>query len=124
MQCRPVSPHQSGNGRTDHIGLYLPLKRAQNRIVQKGSALYNDVLTQLFGCIRANDLIQRIFHHADRKACGNVADGSAVFLRLLDRRIHEHSTTGTKVDRVLCEQSEFRKFLGSISERVRKSLNK
>ena len=52
---------------------------------------------QLLGTAHANDLIQRIFDHADGQAGGDVFDGNTVLLRLLDGGVHKHRAARAQV---------------------------
>ena len=57
VQCRTVGAHQTGDRRTGDIASDLHLERAQNRVVEEGAALYDDVLAEVVRRMRADNLI-------------------------------------------------------------------
>lgn len=93
-------------GRTYNLASDLALKGAENGVVQKGSALDNDMPSELFGRGDTYDLVECILYNADGKSCGYIANRCAVLLCLLDRRIHEYSTARTEIDGIVGKQSE------------------
>ena len=125
LQCekrRTVSAHQRGELRTDDIRADFLLKCPQNAVVEEGSALRHDVLAETFGVRATDDLVERVFHHADRKPGGDVFNRRAVLLRLLDRAVHKDRATRTEIHGRVGKQTELCELLGRVTERRRKSL--
>ena len=78
-----------------------------------------------FGSVRNLDnLIQSIFDNRVSKTCGNIGNLSSLFLRLLYLGIHENSTSGTKIYRMLCKNSSFCEILYCIIQGFGKGFNK
>ena len=122
-QCGTESTHDSGNIRTDGFAVCNLFKASQNCIIVEGTTLYNDVFAQ-FGSIRNLDnLIQSIFDNRVSKTCGNIGNLSSLFLRLLYLGIHENSTSGTKINRMLCKNSSFCEILYCIIQGFGKGFN-
>ena len=123
-QCGTESTHDSGNIRTDGFAACNLFEASQNCIIVEGTTLYNDVLAK-FGSVRNLDnLIQSIFDNRVSKTCGNIGNLSSLFLRLLYLGIHENSTSGTKIYRMLCKNSSFCEILYCIIQGFGKGFNK
>ena len=123
-QCGTESTHDSGNIRTDSFAAGNLFETSQNCIIVEGTTLYNDVSAK-FGSIRnLNNLIECIFDNRVSKACGNIGYLSSFFLCLLYLGIHENSTSGTKINRMLCENSSFCEILYCIIQGFGKGFNK
>ena len=123
-QCGTEGTHDSGNIRTDGFAACNLFEASQNCIIVEGTTLYNDMLAQ-FGSIRNLDnLIQGIFDNRVSKTCGNIGNLSSLFLCLLYLGIHENSTSGTKINRMLCKNSSFCEILHCIIQGFGKGFNK
>ena len=123
-QCSTESTHDSGNIRTDSFAAGNLFETSQNCIIVESTTLYNDVSAK-FGSIRNFDnLIERIFDNRVSKTCGNIGNLSSFFLRLLYLGIHENSTSGTKINRMLCKNSSFCEILYCIIQGFGKGFNK
>ena len=123
-QCGTEGTHDSGNIRTDGFTACNLFEASKNCIIVEGTTLYNDVLAK-FGSVRNLDnLIQSIFDNRVSKTCGNIGNLSSLFLRLLYLGIHENSTSGTKINRMLCENSSFCEILYCIIQGFGKGFNK
>ncbi len=77
--------HEAGDRRPGHLASQLALERSEDRIVEKRSALYDDVLSEFFGRVNAKHFVQRVFDDALRQTGRNVLDSGTVLLRLLHR---------------------------------------
>ena len=123
-QCGTESTHDSGNIRTDGFAACNLFEASKNCIIVEGTTLYNDVLAK-FGSVRNLDnLIECIFDNRVSKTCGNIRNLSSLFLCLLYLGIHENSTSGTKINRMLCENSSFCEILYCIIQGFGKGFNK
>ena len=122
-QCSTESTHDSGNIRTDSFAAGNLFETSQNCIIVESTTLYNDVSAK-FGSIRNLDnLIQCIFDNRVSKTCGNIGYLSSFFLCLLYLGIHENSTSGTKINRMLCKNSSFCEILYCIIQGFGKGFN-
>ena len=118
------STHDSGDIRADGFAAGNLFEASKNRIIVEGTTLYNDVFTK-FGSIRNLDnLIECIFDNRVGKTCGNIGNLSSLFLCLLYLGIHENSTSGTKIYRMLCKNSSFCEILYCIIQGFGKGFNK
>ena len=124
VQGCTIRAHQAGNHRTGDISANFHFKRAQNRIIQEGTALYNDVLAEIVRRMRTNDFIQCVLDNTDRQTGRDGVNACAVLLRLLDRRVHKYGAARAEVNRMLCKQTQAAKFFDAVSHRARKGLNK
>ena len=96
-----VGAHGAGDVRTDDVAAGEKLEGAQRRIGHEGAALDDDVLADLVVVAQLDDLEQRVLDHGVREAGGDVADGRALLLRLLDAGVHEHGAAAAEVDGML-----------------------
>ena len=118
------STHDSGDIRADGFAVGNLFEASKNRIIVEGTTLYNDVFTK-FGSIRNLDnLIECIFDNRVSKTSGNIGNLSSLFLCLLYLGIHENSTSGTQINRMLCENSSFCEILYCIIQGFGKGFNK
>ncbi len=99
-------------------------KAAQNRIVIKCAALYDDFFSKLAGVGQLDNLKKGVFDNGIRKPCGNIGDRSAFLLGLLDLGIHKYRAARAKVNRVFGKQRFFCKILDGVIQRFCKGLNK
>ena len=122
VQRSAVSAHDGGVFRADHVSSDLPLEGAEHGVVQKRAALHHHVSAELLAAGTADDLVQRVFHHADGKPGGDILHGGPVLLRLLHGAVHKHRTAGAEIHGLFCEQAEPRKALRRVAQRLRKGL--
>ena len=123
-QCGTEGTHDSGDIRTDGFAAGNLFETSQNCIIVESTTLYNDVSAK-FGSIRNLDnLIECIFDNRVGKTCGNIGNLSSLFLGLLYLGIHENSTSGTKIYRMLCKNSSFCEILYCIIQGFGKGFNK
>ena len=99
VQRRAVGPHEPGDGGANHVLSKLQLKGSQDGVVVEGAPLDHDVLPQLVGGARPDDLVDGVFHHRDGQPRGDVLHGGAVLLGLLHRGVHEHGAPAAQVHR-------------------------
>ena len=124
VQRCAVSAHQTGNIGTDDLGFHLLFKRAQNGFIVERAALHDDFAAQLLGAGSADNLVQRVFYHTDGKAGGDVLNGSAVLLRLLDGRVHKHRAAAAQIDGAVGKQSKLGKLGHGFAHGLGKCLQK
>ena len=115
IQRRPISPHDACYRRTDDIATDLQFKCTQNRIIEKGAALYDDMLAQTVSVRRANHLIHDIFHNAVRQSRRNIFNPCAFPLSLLDGRVHKNSAPRAKIDGMLSQKPQLCKLSRSVA---------
>ena len=123
-QRRAIGPHQMRDAGADDLRAQLLLEAAQHAVIAERAALYDDLLADVLAAAGTDDLIQRVLHDAAAKACRNVLDARAVFLRLLDAGVHEHRAARAQVDRVARLQAQLRKLLRAVAQALRKRLQK
>ena len=82
--------HQAGDVRAGHLALGEQFERAQHGVIEEGAALHDDRIAELAGIAQLDDLVQRVPDHGVAQTGGDVLDGRALLLRLLDRGVHEH----------------------------------
>ena len=81
------------------------------------------MVSQFVGRFGADDLIDRVFDDGRRESRGNILHARALFLRLLDRAVHEHGTARTQLDGVFREQPEAGKLVDLHAHRLCERLN-
>ena len=89
VQGRPVGTHQAGNIRTDDFHTHFLFKGPQHSFVVERAALHDDPASEFFRTGAADNLVERVFDNGYGKPGTDVLHGSAVFLGLFDRGIHE-----------------------------------
>ena len=109
-QGAAVGSHKPCDIRANRFPLRNNFKAAQDRIVVKGSALYDQLFAHLLGGFDFDYLSKRIPNHGVRKACGNICYACPFLLRLLDARIHKYGASGAQIHRFFCFQRLSRKF--------------
>ena len=124
VQRRAERAHQTRDIGTGNVSADFFLKASEHRIVHKGTALHHDVLSQLIGMGRADDLIDRVLDDGKRESGGDILYRSAVLLRLLDRRIHKHGAAGTQVHGSHREQPLAGELLHRVIHTLGKGLDK
>ena len=116
--------HDAGDVRPDDFAVRDLLKAPKDRVVVEGAALDDDIASQFGGVGDLDDLIERIFDHGIGESGGNVRDGRAFLLGLLDLGIHEDCAARAQVDRVFREERGFCEVLDRVIQRLREVLNK
>ena len=111
-QSRAEGPHQAGNVRAGGVHAGDFLKSPEHRLIVEGSALNNDVFSQILGGSQLNDLVQGVFDDRIGKARRDIGNGRALLLGLLDVGIHEHRAAGAQIHRCLGKERFVGKFLG------------
>ena len=115
-QSRTKSTHQTGNVRASSIHTGDFLKGPENCLVVKGAALNNDMLAQILGICKLDDLVERVFDDGVGKTCRNVGNRGSFFLGLLDVGVHEYCATGTQVNGSFCKQGFLCKALSGVTQ--------
>ena len=100
------------------------LERAQDGLVVERPTLHDDVMSQLLGGGELDDLIERVFDDGIGKARGDIRDGRALLLCLLDVGVHEHGAARAEVDGVPSEERRLREVLRRVAEGVGEVLDK
>ena len=77
--------HDTCDIRADGIAAGDPLEASEDCVIVEGSALYNDVLSEVAGGSDLDDLKQGVLDHRVGEAGGDIRNGSALFLRLMRR---------------------------------------
>ena len=103
--------HEAGDVRAGDLTFGEQLEGAQHGVVEERTALDHHSVAEFAGITQLDDLVQGVTHHGVAQPCGDVLDGRAFLLRLLDRGVHEHSATRAKVHRMGGCQSLLREFL-------------
>ena len=116
--------HQTGDRRPDNVVADLPLKAPQHGVVQECAALYHDVLSQFLGIAGTDDLVDGVLDDRAGQTGGDILDGCAVLLRLLDAAVHENGAAGAKVYRMLGEQPQSGEVGDVVAQRHGERLNK
>ena len=123
-QGRAVGTHQARDVGADDLHAHLFFKGAENCLIVESTALHHDLAAQLLGAGCADDLVQRVLDHTDGQTGGNVLDGSAVLLGLLDRAVHKHGAAAAQIHGAVCEQAESGELLDIIAQCLSKGLQK
>ena len=117
-QGRAVSAHQARDVGADDLDAHFLFEGAEDGLIVEGAALHHDLPAQLFGAGSADDLVQRILDDADGQAGGDVLDGCAILLRLLDRAVHEDGTAAAQIHRAVRKQAQRRELLDVVAQRL------
>ena len=113
-QGRAERTHDAGDVRADDLALRDPLEASKNRVIVKCPALDDDILSELACVGDLYDLVEGIFDDRISQACGDVRNGRALLLGLLDLGVHEDRAAGAEVDRVLGKEGRLREILDRI----------
>ena len=108
---RAERAHEAGDVRSGDFAFGEQFERAQHGVVEERTALDHHSVAEFAGIAQLDDLVQGVAHHGVAQPCGDVLDGGAFLLRLLDRGVHEHGATRTEVHRMGGSQSLLREFL-------------
>ena len=68
-------------------------------------------MPEFVGRFGADDFINGVFDDGHRKARGDILHARALFLRLLDRTVHEHRAARAEFDGLFGKQAEFGKLV-------------
>ena len=91
-----------------------PLEASEDCVIVEGSALYNDVLSEITGRSDLDDLKQGILDDRVGEAGGDIRNGSALFLRLFYVGVHEYGTSGSEIHRILGKKCRLCEILNAI----------
>ena len=106
--------HDTCDIRADSFAAGDPLKASEDCVVVEGSALDNDILSEVAGGSDLDDFKQGIFDDRVGETGGDIRDGCALFLRLFYVGVHEHGTSRSEIDRVLGEKCRFCEILDAV----------
>ena len=106
--------HDTGDIRTDGFTACNFFKASQDGIVIKGSALYDDLMSQFGGIRYLDHLKQCIFNDRVGQTGRDIRHRGPFLLRLFYFGVHENGTTGTKIDWMLGKQSCLCKILYTV----------
>ena len=96
-QGRAVRAHEAGDVGAHDLAAGEQLEGAQHGVVEEGTALHDDALTEVRGLLELDDLVEGVAHDGVGQAGADVAHVSAFLLRLLDGGVHEHRAAGAQV---------------------------
>ncbi|MNC12653.1 hypothetical protein D3C75_603770 [compost metagenome] len=91
QQGTAVGTHYTGDIRPYNGSAGQQLERPQHSLIIKGSALYDDITTQILAIADFDYLLQGILDNRVRQPGRKVGQRSAFLLHLLHLGIHEHS---------------------------------
>ena len=123
-QSRAKRTHDTCDIRTDRFTVCDLLEASEYRIIIKSTTLHNDMLTKFCRIRNLDNLVKCVLDNRVRKTCGNIRYLRTLFLRLFYLGIHKHSTSCSKIDRMLCKKCCLRKILHTVIQGFRKSLDK
>ena len=96
---RAIRAHDACDVGTDDVAVQEFFHAAQHGIVVERAALHDDMVAERAHVLELHDLEQCILDDGERDARRDVSDLRALFLRLLDFRIHEDRAARAEVDR-------------------------
>ena len=97
---RAERAHEAGDVRSGDFAFGEQFERAQHGVVEERAALNHDGVAEFAGVAQFDDLVQGVAHDRIAQAGGDVLDGRAFLLCLLDGRVHEHGAARAQVHRV------------------------
>ena len=115
-----IGSHKAGHVRAEHVDARNFFKGAQDGVVVKGSALDDNLCSDVAGAAQFYYFEQRVLDYRIRKACGNVGDRGSFLLRLLYAAVHKDGAAASQVHRLLCGQSLLAKLADVHSHRAGK----
>ena len=121
---RTVGSHETCNVGTEHVHTRNVFERAQHGIVVERTALHDDFRADVARLTQFNNFEKRVFNNRIRKTRGDVGDGRAFFLRLLDAAVHKYGTPASQVDGLFGEQRPFAELAHIHTHRARKIVEK
>ena len=89
-ECCAIGTHQSGDIGTHHFDLGEQLEGPQHRVVEEGTPLDDNTVTQLRFIAKLDDLIEGVPHDRVRQARRNIGQPRTLFLRGFHRGVHEN----------------------------------
>ena len=119
-----VGPHQPGDVGAHHLHPQLLLEGPEDGVVVEGAPLDHNVPPQLPGVGGPDDLIEGVFHHADRKPGGDILHAGPVLLGLLDAGVHKDGAAAPQIHRAFGEEPQVGKVLDGIAQGLGKGLQK
>ena len=106
--------HDTCDIRADSFAAGDPFKASEDCVIVEGSALYNDVLSEITGGSDLDDLKQGILDHRVSEAGGDIRNGSAFFLRLFYVGVHEYGTSRSEIHRILGKKCRLCEILNAV----------
>ena len=97
---RAEGPHQPGDIRPGDGHAQFQFQGAKQAIIDKGTALHNHMLAQLFKIAELHDFVAGVTHHGIAQPRGDIADFGPFFLGLFDLGVHEHRAPRAQVHRI------------------------
>ncbi len=122
-QRRSVGAHYPGDIRPDHLAADRLFKGAENGVIVKRSALYDDFLAQVGGVFDPDHFIQGVADDGNGYAGRNIADICAVLIRLLHLGVHKYRAASAEVDRMPGFETKRREFPDIHAERLGEIFN-
>ena len=116
--------HDPGDGGPGDVPAQLLLEGTQHGIVEEGTTLDHDVLSQLVGVGGPDDLVDGVLHDGGGQAGGDICHGGAVLLGLFYAGVHKHSAAGTQIHRLFGEQTQLGKIRDVIAQGLCEGLDK
>ena len=117
------SAHDTGDVRTDRFAVGDLFKASQYGVIVEGSALYDDVFSQLGSIGNLDDFVQRVLDNRVGQPCRNVSHFRPFFLRLLYLGIHKYGAAGTQVDGIFRKEGRFGEILHRVIQRFGKGFD-
>ena len=116
----PISPAMPGRTTCLPVSSSKQRRTASLRKVPPCTRIWS---AQFVGRFGADDLINGVFDDGRREPRGNIFHARALFLRLLDRAVHEHRAAAAQLHGVFGEQAELGKLVDLHAHRLGKGLN-
>ena len=110
-----VRAHQTGDVGSGDFALGQQFEGAQHGVVEESAALDDNRVTERVGVTQFDDLVQRVAYDRIAQAGGDVLDGGAFFLRLLDGGVHEYRAARAQIHRMRGVQGFLREFFDAQS---------
>ena len=117
-QGRAERAHDACDIRAGGLDARDALKGAQHGLIVERAALHDDMAAHVAGGGELDDLIERVFDDGIGKARGDIRDGCALLLRLLDVGVHEHGAARAKIDGMGGKQRLLRENRGGVAEGI------
>ena len=106
--------HDTCDIRADSFAAGDPFKASEDCVVVEGSALDNDILSEVAGGSDLDDFKQGIFDDRVGEAGGDIRNRSPLFLRLFYVGVHEYGTSRSEIHRILGKECRFCKILNAV----------
>ena len=101
QQCGAIGSHGACDIRAHRVVTRQVLKCPTHGVVKEGAALDDHLLAKLGGIPQLNDLEQGVLDNRVAQTRGDVANGGAFLLGLLDPGVHKDGATAAQVNRGL-----------------------